>query len=216
VAFFARRGMQVHGSCRTGADLEKMQAFVQGEGLRGVTLHQADLASDDAVGRLVAAADGAGDGSLDAVFNAAGGFRWVATADATVADFDFLVSANIRSNWLLARHAVPRFSRRGFGRLTFVSARGTLGNGEANLGVYTATKAAVNALVLGLAAELKGTGVTANAVLPTVLDTPGNRQAMPKSDPSTWVTPKALLAVVDDIFASPVLNGALIAVAGGL
>jgi NAD(P)-dependent dehydrogenase (short-subunit alcohol dehydrogenase family) len=215
ISHFARRGLQVTASCRTSADLERVAAFVKKAGFGTVKPVQADLADDQAVARLFDAATQA-SGPVDAVFNAAGGFRWTPTPDCAPGDFDFLVSANLRTAYLLVRHAVPRMKARGFGRLVFVSARGTLGTGENGLAVYTATKAAINALVQGLAAELKKTGVTVNAVLPTIIDTPANRTAMPGADTEAWVKPEQLLGVVEQLMADGVLNGALVAVAGGL
>jgi NAD(P)-dependent dehydrogenase (short-subunit alcohol dehydrogenase family) len=215
VAHYANLGCKVTASCRTRADLERVAACVKKAGLAGVAPLQADLGDDQAVARLFEEAEAEG-GALDAVFNAAGGFRWAKVPDCAPSDFDFLVGANLRTAFLLARHAVPRLKARGFGRLVFVSARGTLGTGEPGLGVYTATKAALNALVLGLAAELRRTGVTVNAVLPSIIDTPANRQAMPDADTGAWVTTDALLAVIDQLMDNGAVNGALVAVAGGL
>ena len=76
-----------------------------------------------------------------------------------------------------------------------MSARAAL-RGEAGNGVYGATKAAVLALTQSLSEELKDAGVNVNAVLPSIIDTPANRAAMPKSDPAKWVAPGDLANVI--------------------
>jgi NAD(P)-dependent dehydrogenase (short-subunit alcohol dehydrogenase family) len=218
VRYFAGRGLAVVASCRTRAEAARVQAQwtaeSSGNQVRVVTC---DLADEAQVKATVAEAVGT-LGTLDALFNAAGGFRWAPTTDLTSADFDFLFAANLRSSWLLAKHAAPVMRARGFGRMVFVSARGTLAPVEPGLGLYIASKAALNALVGGLAAELKDAGVRVNAVLPTVLDTPANRLAMPDVDPRRWVPSDALLDIVAMLLgpAGAAMNGALVPVAGGL
>ena len=96
-----------------------------------------------------------------------------------------------------------------------MSARAAL-RGEAGNGVYGATKAAVLALTQSLSAELKGDGVNVNAVLPSIIDTPANRKAMPKSDPATWVAPADLASVIVFLAsdAAAAIHGAAIPVYG--
>jgi NAD(P)-dependent dehydrogenase (short-subunit alcohol dehydrogenase family) len=213
----ARAGLKVAASCRTAADAERVRGQIADAGLTGVTVLTADLADERAVASLIADAERA-LGRVDALVNAAGGFRWAHTVDTAVADFDFLMSANLRSSFLLAKHVVPGMQARGFGRVVFVSSRATLAPGDPGMGLYTASKLALNALIASLAAEVRKTGVTVNAVLPSTIDTPANRKAMPQSDPADWVTTEALLQLVDVFLGSDgtVLNGALLPVAGRL
>lgn len=217
LSFFAKRGLKVVGACRTDGDRERTQEFVRTNTLKNVTLLTCDLGDEQAVGRLVVDAAKAA-GPLDAVFNAAGGFRYGATVDAPISDYEFLVTANFKSCFLLGRAVAKGMVERGFGRIVFVSSRATLGTGEANMGLYVASKAAVNALVGSLAAEHKKTPVTINAVMPTTIDTPANREAMPKANFADWVTPEALLEVVHTLIGPTgvPINGALIPVAGRL
>lgn len=213
VEFFAKSGRSVIASCRTGKDLEAVKAFVHTAKLTGVTALEANLGDEAAVAKLMKDA-----GPCDGLFNAAGGFRYGSVEGCSLDDFEFLYSANVKSSFLLAKHAAPGMRARGFGRMVFVSAKGTLSQAAANMGPYTATKAALNCLVESLAAEVKGSGVTVNAIMPTVIDTPANRQAMPDQNPKLWVTPAQLMAVVDLLMGSvgEPINGALIPVSGGL
>lgn len=207
VAFFLARGLKVVSSCRQEGDLARIQG-------PGVESYVCDLSKDLEVRGLIEQAEKAGP--VDALFNAAGAFRYGAVTELSVEESALLFAANFQSAYLLARHLVPRMRERSLGRLVFVSAKGTLGLGEAGMGIYTASKAALNHLVLGLSQELKGSGVTVNAVLPTIIDTPQNRQAMPRADTAKWVARESLLAVVLALMAGKDLNGALLPVAGGL
>ena len=84
------------------------------------------------------------------------------------------------------------------------------------MGVYSASKAGLNALTSSLAAEVLDFNITVNALLPTIIDTQANREAMPASDPSRWVLPEQLANIALSL-ASPwgdPINGALIPVSG--
>ncbi len=213
VEYFASKGRKVVASCRTPKDLADVKGFLDKAGLKNVVALEADLGSEAAVEKLFKDA-----GTVDGLFNAAGGFRFGSITECSVADFEFLYAANLKSSFLLAKHATPGMKARRFGRMVFVSAKGTLSQTTANMGPYTATKAGLNCLVEALAAEVKGTGVTVNAIMPTIIDTPANRQAMPDQNPKLWVTTAQLLAVVDQLMGTvgEPINGALIPVSGGL
>ena len=97
----------------------------------------------------------------------------------------------------------------------WTSARAAL-QGEPGNGIYGATKAAVLALTQSLSAEVKGDGINVNAVLPSIIDTPANRLAMPKSDWSKWVAPGDLANVIVFLAsdAASSIHGAAIPVYG--
>jgi NAD(P)-dependent dehydrogenase (short-subunit alcohol dehydrogenase family) len=213
VEYFSAKGRRVVASCRTAKDLADVKAFVDKAGLKNVAVLEADLGDEAAVTKLLK-----DSGPIDGLFNAAGGFRFGSITECSLADFEFLYAANLKSSFLLAKHAAPGMKARRFGRMVFVSAKGTLSQTTANMGPYTATKAALNCLVEALAAEVKGSGVTVNAIMPTVIDTPANRQAMPDQNPVHWVTTAQLMAVVEQLMGEvgEPINGALIPVSGGL
>lgn len=217
VAFFAGRGARVVASCRTPADRERVSSWAKSELGGAAYVHSVacDL-SDFAAVRAMADSVEEAVGPIDALVNTAGGFRWASVPTMSAADTEFLISANFRSALALTQTFVPKMQARDKGRIVLVSAKGTLGQGEAGLGIYTATKAAVNALVLGTAAELRKTNVKINAVLPTIIDTPANRKDMPQANFGDWVAPEALLGVVAMLFsdAGSVFQGALVPVAG--
>ena len=154
-------------------------------------------------------------GELRAVVNLAGGYRWTKVADADDATLEHLLDLNLRTTFAMCRAAAPALVAAGGGAIVNVSARAAL-RGEAGNGVYGATKAAVLALTQSLSAELKGDGVNVNAVLPSIIDTPANRKAMPKSDPTAWVAPGDLASVIVFLAsnAAAAIHGAAIPVYG--
>lgn len=155
---------------------------------------------------------------IDWLFCAVGGFRYTTTTACSAEDFSFLLNANFVSCWHLAKFFAPAMERSKYGRMVFVSAKKTQEPGQANFGIYTATKSALNAMIAGLADELKESGVTANMIAPTIIDTPANRDSMPGSDYSKWVTTGDLLQAADFLFSdqASAVNGATITVRGRL
>lgn len=156
-------------------------------------------------------------GPVDALVNCAGGFRWSHIGDIGDDDLDFLLQANLRSALLLTREVVPGMRERGFGRIVYMSSKSTLNPGEGE-GPYTSTKAGLNALTKAVAAEVKTDDVNVNAILPSVIDTPQNREEMPDADFSRWVGRDQLAEIIFRLtqsFGDPI-NGALLPVAGNM
>ncbi len=122
---------------------------------------------------------------------------------------------NVQTAANASRAATPHLKRSAAGRIVNVGANGAL-KASAGMGPYAASKAGVHSLTESLAEELKADGVTVNAVLPSIIDTPANRADMPKADFAAWVAP-ADLATVMLFLASEearAVTGALIPVTG--
>ena len=153
-------------------------------------------------------------GSLDALFNIAGGFRWQTLEQGDLDAWDFLFKINLKTAATACKAALPHLIASGDGRIVNVGALGAVKAG-AGMGAYTASKAGVAKLTESLAEELKGR-VTVNAVLPSIIDTPANRKDMPDADFSKWVAPADLAAVML-FLAGPearAVTGALVPVSG--
>lgn len=153
----------------------------------------ADLSDSDAVETLFAEIDQLG--GIDAVVHCAGGFRFSTTDQISNDDINFLLNANFKSSVLVARESLKRLKASGQGQLIFISSVTSLGPG-AGVGVYGASKAAINALVDGIAAEVKDSGINVHAVLPSIIDTAPNRNDMPDADHDTWVKTQDLAEVI--------------------
>jgi NAD(P)-dependent dehydrogenase (short-subunit alcohol dehydrogenase family) len=157
--------------------------------------HAADV-GDEAVARAVVEEVRARGGRLDVLVNAIGGFAggkplW----ESEPGDLARMLALNVVPGWTLCRAAAPTMRAQGRGAIVNVAAQAALAP-PAGLGAYTASKAAAIALIASLAADLKGSGVRANTILPSIIDTPANRRSMPDADFSKWPKPEEIARVV--------------------
>jgi NAD(P)-dependent dehydrogenase (short-subunit alcohol dehydrogenase family) len=152
-------------------------------------------------------------GSVDVVVNIAGGFRWVQVADSTAEMWDMLYALNVKTAVNMCHAALAALTKSN-GRIVNIGANAALKT-AAGMGPYTASKAGVHRLTEALAEEHKGK-IAVNAVLPSIIDTPQNRADMPNVDPSIWVSPAELAAVILFLSSSEAsaVTGALIPVMG--
>ena len=135
-------------------------------------------------------------GRIDVLVHTVGGYRGGQPVHETdLETWQFLFDLNVRTALTVTRAVVPVMVAQGAGRIIYVAARAGLEGGK-NMAAYSAAKSALIRLTESLAAELRGTGVTVNCVLPSTIDTPQNRAAMPKADPARWVKPEAIADVI--------------------
>ena len=152
---------------------------------------QADLLDQQSAAAAVESVAG-----LKAVVNLVGGFAMgPKVGESDLDEFEFMLRLNLFPAFNLARAAMPRLAAAGGGAFVCVSARAALEPFAGAAGYITA-KAGILAFVRSLDAEYRGDGVRANAVLPSVIDTPANRESMPNSDWSKWVPPEQIAAVI--------------------
>jgi NAD(P)-dependent dehydrogenase (short-subunit alcohol dehydrogenase family) len=157
----------------------------------GLTLFQADLLDPAAAGEAVSSVEG-----LTGVVNLVGGFAMGPKVEGTeLAEFERMLRLNLVPAFNLAHAGMPRLAEAGGGGFVCVSARAALEPMAGATGYVTA-KAGVIALVRALDAEYREAGVRANAVLPSVIDTPANRESMPRADWSKWVSPAEIARVI--------------------
>jgi NAD(P)-dependent dehydrogenase (short-subunit alcohol dehydrogenase family) len=109
----------------------------------------------------------------------------------------------------------PGMIERGSGKIVTVGANGAKTGGK-TMGPYAASKSAVMRVTESASAELKGHGINVNSVLPSIIDTPENRAAMPKADPAKWVSPESLAGVIAFLCSDDAkdMHGALVPVTG--
>lgn len=155
---------------------------------------------------------------LDAVVHLAGGFAGGARVeDIDDHTWDHMLNLNLRSAFLLFRETLPVMRAARAGRLIAIGSRAGI-EPAASMAAYGVAKSGLHALIQAIAAEAKGTAITANAVVPTTIDTAANRAAMPQADFSKWVAPRSIAALLIWLAsdASAGVNGALIPMPGGL
>ena len=155
-------------------------------------------------------------GRLDVLVNTVGGYAgglklW--EMDAKV--FARMLQLNLRSGFALSRAVVPAMLKQGHGAIVNVAAKAAVDH-AAGASAYAASKAAAVAMMDSLAADLKGTGVRVNSILPSIIDTKANRAAMPDADFSKWPKPEEIARVIlflcsDD---ATVVHGAALPVYG--
>jgi NAD(P)-dependent dehydrogenase (short-subunit alcohol dehydrogenase family) len=152
--------------------------------------------TDESAARALVDSIRARHGRLDVLVNTVGGFAggrplW----ESSVELLDRMLALNLRSGWALARAVVPGMRAEGRGAIVNVAAQAAL-SPPAGLSAYTASKAASIALFASLAADLKGSGVRVNTILPNIIDTDAIRKAMPNADFSKWPKPEEIARVV--------------------
>jgi NAD(P)-dependent dehydrogenase (short-subunit alcohol dehydrogenase family) len=135
-------------------------------------------------------------GRIDILAHAMGGFAGgKSVAETDDATLDAMLDLNYRSAFFIARAVLPHMRRQGGGRILAVASRQGVEPG-AMVGAYSASKAALVALVRVIALENKDRDISANTVLPGTMDTPANRAADPQADPSQWVQPAQVAALL--------------------
>ncbi|HYA36752.1 MAG TPA: SDR family NAD(P)-dependent oxidoreductase [Candidatus Methylomirabilis sp.] len=135
-------------------------------------------------------------GRIDGLVNTVGGFRGGKPVhEADLAEWDFMYDINVRTALHACRAVIPYMLKSQSGRIVNVASRNAF-QGSPHYAAYSAAKTAVLRLTESLAGELKTRGINVNCIVPGTIDTPQNREAMPRADFSTWVPPEDLAHVV--------------------
>jgi len=131
-------------------------------------------------------------GPLDALVHLVGGFGGGSpVAETSDKIWDGMMTLNLRTAFCAMRAALKPMTAARRGRIVAIGSRAAV-EPSPNFSAYAVSKAALVALVKNVAAEGKNLGITANVVLPSTIDTPQNRKAMPDSDFSRWVRPESI------------------------
>ena len=174
-----------------------------------------DVTDEVAVSRMIDGVVGQ-HGRLDALVNAAGGYAGgVNLWEVESKVLDQMLALNLRSGYALARAAVRAMLKQGGGAIVNVAAKAAFDHFP-GAGAYVASKAAAVAMLDSLAAEVKGSGVRVNSVLPSIIDTEANRKAMPDANFAKWPKPADIARVILFICSddAKVIHGASIPVYG--
>lgn len=155
-------------------------------------------------------------GRVDALVNTVGGYvGGVKLWELETKMFDAMLSLNLCSGYALARAVVPAMLKQKHGAIVNVAAKAAFDHG-AGAAAYAASKAAAVAMMGSLAADVKGTGVRVNSILPSIIDTAVNRRAMPNADFSVWPKPEEIAQVILFLCSdnAAVVHGAAVPVYG--
>lgn len=155
-------------------------------------------------------------GNLDILVNIVGGFvGGIPAAELETERWDFMMNLNLKSVFLCCKAVIPYMTEQGYGKIVNVSARAGL-KGEAGLSAYCVSKGGVRTLTESLAAEVMDSDVNVNCIMPSIMDTPMNREAMPEEDHSRWVKTEDVAKVISFLTSddASIINGAAIPVYG--
>jgi len=211
---FLDEGAEVTITYRNQPDWETFKNSVAANAVR-LQGHEVDVTDEGAVNQLMEKIL-LKHGRLDAMVNAVGGYAGgLKLWEMETKVFEQMLNLNLRSGYALSSAAVRAMLRQGRGAIVNVAAKAAVDH-AAGASAYAASKAAAVAMLDALAADVKGTGVRVNTILPSIIDTEANRKAMPKADFSQWPKPQDIARVIlflcsDD---AKVIHGAAIPVYG--
>lgn len=184
------QGASVTIPYRNTAEVDRLKQQMSPEDFSKIQFVLLDLLDESAVRQLIEDM-----GRVDVLIHLVGGFSMGATHEYDYGDWRKDLDLNLNTTFLACKYSLAQMRQQGYGRIVTVGSRGAVEPG-AQLAAYCAAKAAVVALTKSIAAETQNTGITANCVLPSVIDTPSNRDAMGDDNADSWVKPSSLADVI--------------------
>lgn len=210
---FLDEGVNVAASYRSEQELTKLSPTLRDK----AAFIKADVLVEEQVRQLFARTVEK-FGRIDILVNTVGGFvPGKRIAEMNVEDWDLMMSLNLRSTFLCMREALKLMSGQPYGRIISISAMTAL-KPSAGKSAYAISKAGVNMLTEIAAEEVKGTGITVNAIAPSILLTKANIDAMPGEEIRAWVKPEDLASTICYLCTEDAgaINGTVIRAFGGL
>ena len=171
-------------------NVERLKSILSVTDLDSIRFITGNLTDESAVENLVNEME-----RVDVLIHLVGGFSIGKTHEYPYEKWKADLELNLDLAFLVLKHSLRRMLEHGYGRIVTVGSRGAVQPGG-QLAAYCAAKAGLVALTQAIADETKGTNITANIVLPSVIDTPGNRVAMNTENVAQWVKPDSLAQVI--------------------
>ena len=191
---FLKEGAKVIVTYRDTKEFDALKSAV-GENALSLQGHTVDVTDETAVRRLVDAILAEQD-HLDVLVNAVGAYAGgIKLWELESKVFDQMLALNLRSGFVLSRVVVPVMLKQRRGAFVNVVAKAAIDHAE-GASAYAASKAGVLAMMDSLAADLRGSGVRVNSILPSIIDTEPNRKAMPDADFTKWPKPVDIARVI--------------------
>ena len=184
------RGAQVTIPYHSERGIERLKEKLTSAEFERIRFVKADLNQEAVVERLVSDL-----GRVDVLIHLVGGFSMGRTDEFSFEDWKKSFDLNLNTTFLVCKYSLKVMRQRGYGRIVTVGSRGAV-QPAAQLAAYSAAKAGVVALIKAIAEENKDRDITANVVLPSVIDTAANRKAMGSEQADTWVKPESLAEVI--------------------
>jgi NAD(P)-dependent dehydrogenase (short-subunit alcohol dehydrogenase family) len=175
---------------RSPKDVERLKGFLSPGDLSRIQFVSRNLMDESEVKALVDGMD-----RVDALIHLVGGFSMGKTHEYSFDQWHKDFALNLDTTFLVCKHCLRRMWEQGYGRIVTIGSRGAE-QPAGQLAAYGASKAAVVALTKAIADETKGSNITANSVLPSMIDTPSNRDAMGAENADQWVKPESLAQII--------------------
>ncbi|WP_337884663.1 3-oxoacyl-ACP reductase FabG [Fischerella thermalis] len=193
-------------------NVERLKSILSVTDLDSIRFITGNLTDESAVENLVNEME-----RVDVLIHLVGGFSIGKTHEYPYEKWKADLELNLDLAFLVLKHSLRRMLEHGYGRIVTVGSRGAVQPGG-QLAAYCAAKAGLVALTQAIADETKGTNITANIVLPSVIDTPGNRVAMNTENVAQWVKPDSLAQVICFLASEAALDmrGAVVPVYGNI
>lgn len=197
---------------RTPKDMERLKAILRPEEEAKVQFLETNLLDDSAVEQLVNGME-----RVDVLIHLVGGFSMGATHEYSFDQWKRDIDLNLNAAFLVCKYSLKRMLENDYGRIVTLGSRGAV-QPSGQLAAYSAAKAGLVALTQAIADETKGTQITANVVLPSVIDTPSNRASMGEAEVDKWIKPESLAQVICFLASTAAqdLRGAVVPVYGSI
>lgn len=197
---------------RSESEAEQLIASLQPKGDQ-LQLHPVDVTDEHSVTDFF---QSLGEREIDALIHLVGGVKsFQRVSETSTADWDFLLSLNLRSFFLVAREAMKRFERQRSGRIVAIGSMASI-KPSANQHAYGVAKAGVAALTKILADEGRSFGIRVNCIAPSTIDTPANREWANEDEAARWVTPVEIASTLSYLLSPEAsgVNGSVIQLFG--
>ncbi|MCB1049988.1 MAG: SDR family NAD(P)-dependent oxidoreductase [Acidobacteria bacterium] len=186
---FLQQGAKVVSSCWVEQELDRMDPWIKEH--PDFKVVKANLSEEAEVEQLFDQIES----PLTGLIAIAGGFAYAPLVETSLTTYKTMLDSNLTHLFLASRAALKRMDANQPGRIIGIGSFAVT-HPVANMSAYRAAKAGVMNLIETIAEETLKTAITANAILPTVMDTPANRKAMPDADPSEWVSLEQVAATI--------------------
>jgi NAD(P)-dependent dehydrogenase (short-subunit alcohol dehydrogenase family) len=206
------QGAQVTIPYTNPREVERLKGFLTPADFARIQWIQADLTQEADVQAIVERM-----GRVDVLIHLVGGFAMGATHEYALDQWQHDFALNLTTTFLVCKHSLASMLDHGYGRIVTIGSRGAVEPGG-QLAAYCASKAGVVALTRAIADETKGQNITANVVLPSIIDTPSNRAAMGSENADRWVKPESIAEVICFLASEAAgdLRGAIVPVYGSV
>ena len=206
------QGAEVTIPYRNPNEIERLKGIISPADFARIQFIPANLEDEASVEKLISRMT-----KVDVLIHLVGGFSMGKTHEYSFYDWKQELDLNLNTTFLTCKYSLKRMLENGYGRIVTVSSRAGV-EPAANLAAYSASKAGVIALTKAIASETKGTNITANTILPSIIDTPTNRETAGAENADKWVKPESIAQVICFLAseAAKDVRGATIPVYGNL